>query len=79
MPNWVYNGLTAQGPKESVYKMKEQLNTPFVDYIESNGDLAFGIPVATPVASQPAPVFTVSTPINWPSVVDLTENGTAAK
>ena len=37
------------------------------------------IPVAIPVASQPAPVFTVSTPINWPSVVDLTENGTAAK
>jgi Ferredoxin-like domain in Api92-like protein len=29
MPNWVYNGLTAQGPKESVQKMKEQLNQPF--------------------------------------------------
>jgi Ferredoxin-like domain in Api92-like protein len=43
MPNWVYNGLTAQGPKESVQKMKEQLNTPFVDYIEATGDLAFGI------------------------------------
>jgi len=43
MPNWVYNGLTAQGPKESVYKMKEQLNTPFVDYIEATGDLAYGI------------------------------------
>lgn len=43
MPNWVYNELTAQGPKESITKMKEQLNTPFVDYIESNGDLAFGV------------------------------------
>ena len=43
MPNWVFNGLTAQGPKESIYKMKEQLNTPFVDYIEATGDLAFGI------------------------------------
>jgi hypothetical protein len=43
MPNWVYNGLTAQGPKESVEKMKAQLNTPFVDYIEATGDLAFGI------------------------------------
>ena len=43
MPNWVYNRLTAQGPKESIYKMKEQLNTPFVDYIESNGDLAYGV------------------------------------
>jgi aminoglycoside phosphotransferase family enzyme len=35
MPNWVFNGLTAQGPKESIYKMKAQLNTPFVDYIEA--------------------------------------------
>jgi hypothetical protein len=43
MPNWVYNGLTAQGPKESITKLKEQMNTPFVDYIEANGDLAFGI------------------------------------
>ena len=43
MPNWVYNGLTAQGPKESVEKMKAQLNTPFVDYIEANGDLSYGI------------------------------------
>ena len=43
MPNWVFNGLTAQGPKESVYKMKEQLNKPFVDYIEATGDLAYGI------------------------------------
>ena len=43
MPNWVYNGLTIEGPKESVIKLKEQMNTPFVDYIESNGDLAFGI------------------------------------
>ena len=43
MPNWVFNGLTAQGPKESVQKMKEQLNTPFVDYIEATGDLAYGI------------------------------------
>ena len=43
MPNWVYNGLTIEGPKESVVKLKEQMNKPFVDYIESNGDLAFGI------------------------------------
>jgi len=43
MPNWVYNGLTAQGPKESVEKMKAQLNKPFVDYIEANGDLAYDV------------------------------------
>jgi hypothetical protein len=29
MPNWVYNGLTAEGNPESVKKMMEQLNTPF--------------------------------------------------
>ena len=43
MPNWVFNGLTAQGPHDSIKKMKDQLNTPFVDYIEANGDLAFGV------------------------------------
>ena len=43
MPNWVFNGLTIQGPKESVTKMKDQLNTPFVDYIEATGDLAYDI------------------------------------
>ena len=29
MPNWVYNGLTAQGPHESITKLKEQMNQPF--------------------------------------------------
>ena len=43
MPNWVYNGLTIEGKPESVTKLVEQMNTPFVDYIEANGDLAFGI------------------------------------
>jgi hypothetical protein len=43
MPNWVYNGLTAQGPHASIKKMKDQLNTPFVDYIEATGDLAYSI------------------------------------
>ena len=43
MPNWVYNGLTIEGNPEYVTKLVEQMNTPFVDYIEANGDLAFGI------------------------------------
>ena len=30
MPNWVYNGLTVEGSPDSVKKMMEQLNTPFV-------------------------------------------------
>jgi len=29
MPNWVFNGLTAQGPHDSINKMKSQLNSPF--------------------------------------------------
>jgi len=43
MPNWCYNGLTIEGNPDQVEKLVEQMNKPFVDYIESNGDLAFGI------------------------------------
>ena len=43
MPNWTYNGLTIEGNPEQVTNLVEQMNKPFVDYIESNGDLAFGI------------------------------------
>ena len=30
MPNWVYNGLTIEGNPDSVKKLMEQMNTPFV-------------------------------------------------
>jgi hypothetical protein len=43
MPNWVSNGLTIEGKPEQVTKLVEQMNTPFVDYIEATGDLAFGV------------------------------------
>jgi hypothetical protein len=43
MPNWVYNGLTIEGKTESVKSLIEQMNKPFVDYIEPLGDLSFGI------------------------------------
>ena len=43
MPNWVFNGLTIEGKPESITKLTEQMNNPFVDYIEANGDLAYGI------------------------------------
>lgn len=43
MPNWVYNGLTIEGNPESITKLVEQMNTPFVDYIEATGDLAYGV------------------------------------
>ena len=43
MPNWVYNGLTIEGNPEQVTNLIEQMNTPFVDYIESRGDLGFNV------------------------------------
>ena len=41
MPNWVYNGLTIEGNPESITKLVEQMNTPFVDYIEATGEKNF--------------------------------------
>jgi hypothetical protein len=43
MPNWVFNGLTIEGNPEQVDKLVKQMNTPFVDSIKANGDLAFSI------------------------------------
>jgi hypothetical protein len=43
MPNWVFNGLTVEGSPEQVDKLIKQMNTPFVDSIKANGDLAFSI------------------------------------
>jgi len=43
MPNWVYNGLTIEGSPEQVKKLIEQMNQPFVDYIEARGDLSYSI------------------------------------
>ena len=43
MPNWVYNGLTIEGNPESITKLVEQMNTPFVDDIVVMGDLAYDV------------------------------------
>lgn len=43
MPNWVFNGLTIEGNPEQVDKLVEQMNTPFVDSIKPNGDLAYSV------------------------------------
>jgi len=43
MPNWVYNGLTIEGNPEQVKSLIKQMNTPFVDYIKPNGDLAYSV------------------------------------
>jgi hypothetical protein len=41
MPNWVYNNLTIEGNESDIAKLKAQMNTPFVDYIEAIGDLNY--------------------------------------
>ena len=43
MPNWVFNGLTIEGNPEQADKLVKQMNTPFVDSIKADGDLAFSI------------------------------------
>ena len=43
MPNWVYNGLTITGNADEVNKLVTQMDKPFVDYVESVGDLAFNL------------------------------------
>jgi hypothetical protein len=35
MPNWVFNTLTIQGPKDQVDSIKDKLNTPFTREIEN--------------------------------------------
>lgn len=43
MPNWVFNGLTIEGNPDEVNKLVEQMNRPFVDYVQAVGDLAFNV------------------------------------
>ena len=43
MPNWVSNGLTIEGKTEQVKSLIKQMNKPFVDSIQPNGDLAYSI------------------------------------
>lgn len=43
MPNWVFNSLTIEGSKTSALKLKKQMNKPFVDKVESHGDLSFNV------------------------------------
>ena len=32
MPNWVYNGLTIEGPETSIKNLVEQMNKPFTTF-----------------------------------------------
>jgi hypothetical protein len=43
MPNWVFNSLNVEGSSEDISAIKNQLNKPFEQPIQSNGDLAFTV------------------------------------
>ena len=43
MPNWVFNGLTVEGSPDEVTRLVAQMNKPFVNPVESHGDLAFNV------------------------------------
>jgi hypothetical protein len=55
MPNWVYNGLTAQGPHESITKLKEQMNQPFTR-VHDNWNAETG-KMEKKLVTYPNPVF----------------------
>ena len=55
MPNWVYNGLTAQGPHESITKLKEQMNQPFTR-VHDNWNMETG-KMEKKLVTYPNPVF----------------------
>lgn len=43
MPNWVYNGLTIEGNPDAIDSLVAQMNMPYLDSIQPNGDLAYSI------------------------------------
>ena len=55
MPNWVYNGLTAQGPHDSVNKLKAQMNQPFTR-VHDNWNMETG-KREKKLVTYPNPVF----------------------
>ena len=60
MPNWVYNTLTIQGPKEEIDMIKDRLGKPFTISVENfgMGDIsANGFPMKIKEVTYSAPVF----------------------
>ena len=60
MPNWVYNTLTIQGPKDEVDSIKDRLNKPFTLAQENHGmgDInPHGFPTKIKVVEYSNPVF----------------------
>lgn len=43
MPNWVFNGLTIEGHPHQVTALIDQMNLPFSDSVQADGDLAYKI------------------------------------
>jgi hypothetical protein len=60
MPNWVYNTLTIQGPKEEIDSIKDRLNSPFTLAQETYGmgDISLsGFPTKIQQVTYSNPVF----------------------
>ena len=60
MPNWVYNTLTIQGPKQEIDMIKERLNKPFTLAQETYGmgDISsMGFPTKIQQVEYSNPVF----------------------
>ena len=60
MPNWCYNTLTIQGPKEEIDSIKERLNRPFTLAMENYGmgDISsMGFPTKIKQVEYNNPVF----------------------
>ena len=60
MPNWVYNTLTIQGPKEEIDMIKDRLNRPFTLAQETfgMGDISLsGFPTKIQQVTYSNPVF----------------------
>lgn len=60
MPNWVYNTLTIQGPKQEIDSIKERLNRPFTLAMENYGmgDISSsGFPTKIQQVTYSNPVF----------------------
>jgi len=55
MPNWVYNGLTAEGKPESITKLVDQLNQPF-SLVHDSWDIESG-EMKKKLTTYPNPVF----------------------
>ena len=76
MPNWVYNSLTIQGPKEQVDFIKDKLNTSYTRHYEDYWDSGTGTTIAKDIVFS-NPVFSfwnIIVPTDLSAYVRQTDN-----